>query len=139
MPTTASRFHGRNARLYVGLASSSAAASPVGFMTHFVINNASDAVEVTAWGDTGKTYLVGLPDASGTYEGYMDIAGGDFFTAARDGNARKWYFYPDLQNNAGVYFFSTGFFDQTNDVTVTDVGKTSGNWRAATDLLRVVP
>jgi hypothetical protein len=139
MPTTSVRTHGRNARLYVGIASGSAAPSPTLFHSSFDIQASTDQMEVTAWGDTGKTYLVGLPDAKGTYTGFYDVGGADLYTAALDGTARKFYFYPDTTGNVGVYFFGTAFFDQSIQFSVSDASKVTGNWTAASSIIKVVP
>ena len=139
MPTTSIRTHGRNARLYVGLASGAAAPSPTLFTDKFDLQATTDQAETTAWGDTGKTYVVGLPDAKGTFTGFYDVGGSDFYTAALDGVARKFYFYPDTVGNAGVYFFGTAFFDQSSQFSVSDASKVTGNWTAASPIIRVVP
>ena len=139
MPTTSIRTHGRNARLYVGLASSAALASPVLFIDKFNIEATTDQAETTGWGDANKTYVVGLPDSKGTLTGFADVGGADFYTAAQDGIARKWYFYPDPTGNSGVYFFGTAFFDQSYQFSVSDASKTTANWTAASATIRVVP
>jgi hypothetical protein len=139
MPTTSVRTHGRNGRLYAGLTSGSAAATPTLFHSTFDIQATTDQAETTAWGDTGKTYVVGLPDAKGTYAGFYDVGGADFYAAAQDGIARKFYFYPDTVGNPGVYFFGTAFFDQSAQFSVSDVSKTTGNWTAASPVVKVVP
>ena len=61
-----SRVHGRRGRLYVGIASDTASAAPVTYISKWSSNFSTDNVDVTAIGDSNKTYVAGLPDASGS-------------------------------------------------------------------------
>jgi hypothetical protein len=125
------RRHGRNGRLYMGIANSGATPSPVAFLSKWQLQAATDQVEATAFGDSNKTYLTGLPDAQGSFSGFWDDATAQSYTAALDGNARMFYLYPDAVNAAGVYWSGTAFFDFTVDVDVAGAVTVSGNWRAA--------
>lgn len=136
MPTTA-RFHGRNGRLYVAVAAGGSA-SLVAYAKSFTIDNTTDKPDVTAWGDANHTYLAGLPDDKGTFAGFSDIAGDALYTAARDGVARKTYFYPDFTNAPATYFFTTAFWDLHSSFDVSGPAAVTGNWVAATDVVRVV-
>ena len=60
------RLHGRNGRIYIGIASDTAAAEPLPFVATWSIAFSTDNAEVTALGDTVKTYVAGLPDATGS-------------------------------------------------------------------------
>lgn len=135
MPTQ--RFHGRNARLYAAIASGGTA-TPVVFLSKIDMQNTTDKADATAFGDTNKVQLAGLPNDQGSYSGFQDIAGADFYTAARDGVARKFYLYPDVQNAPGTYWFGTAFFDIAFSWDVAAASATSGNWTAATDIFRVL-
>jgi hypothetical protein len=104
------RRHGRNGRLYMNL-TSGGTAEPVAFLNNWEFNQATDTVEVTAFGDTNKVYVAGLPDASGSVSGFYDDATVQTYTAALDGVARKFYLYPDVSNNPGQYWWGTAFFD----------------------------
>ena len=137
MPPTTSRFHGRNARLY-GAITSGGSATPIVFLSKISMSNSTDKADATAFGDTNKIRLAGLPDDSGSFSGFMDIAGADFYTAARDGVARPFYLYPDTANAPGTYFFGKAFFDITFDLDVSSAGAVSGSWVAATDISRVL-
>lgn len=137
-PTTTQRFHGRNGRLYVGIANAAAAASPVAYVKQFTMDMTTDKPDVTAFGDTNKKQVVGLPNGAGTINGFADLAGDALYTAARDGIARKWYFYPDTVNSAGTYFFSAGNFDLSFDFSVDAGASFTGNWSATEDISRVL-
>jgi hypothetical protein len=130
------RTHGRNSRLYVDL-TGSGAATPVPFVTNVSLDASTDKVDVTAMGDTNKVYVVGLPDSSGSYSGWWDSGTAGLFTAATDGNARKFYFYPDATNTPGQYFYGTAFFDTSTSTGVGDAVAVSGSITAASKITLV--
>jgi hypothetical protein len=125
------RRHGRNGRLYLGIADSGAAPSSVAFLKQWSAQFATDTAEVTSFGDTNKVYVTGLPDAQGAYSGYWDDATPQSYTAALDGNSRKFYLYPDVTNAPTVYWYGTGFFDFSIDNPIDGPITMSGSWRAA--------
>ena len=129
--------HGRNGRLYMGIASSSAVASPVAFLKQWSAEFATDTVETTSFGDSNKTYVTGLPDAQGSFNGHWDDATQQTFTAGLDGQARRFYLYPDVTNAPGVYWYGTGFFDFSIDVPVDGVATMAGSWRAAATVAKI--
>ena len=91
------RVHGRKGRLYVGLANSTADAEEVAFLKGWEISFETDDVDVTAFGDVNKVSLAGLPDSSGTFDGFYDDATDQLYTAASDGEARRFYMNPTTQ------------------------------------------
>jgi hypothetical protein len=130
------RIAGRNGRVYLGLASSSASAEPVAYSNKWTIDAASDKIEVTAFGDTNKTYVSGLPDASGTFSGFYDDATSQSYTASQDGLARKFYLYPSLLT-ATQYWFGTVLVDFSAESGVADAVTASANWSAASPISKV--
>jgi hypothetical protein len=130
------RVHGRRGRLYVGIASDSAAAEPVAFLSKFSINFATDNVDVTANGDANKVYVAGLPDSSGSFSGFYDDASAQTYTAATDGLARRFYLYPTTPS-AGVYWFGTGLFDFSVEGDVGSAVTVSGDFQAASAVSKV--
>lgn len=132
----AAPIHGRKGRLYVGLASSSASAEPIANLRSFSVDFSTDDVEVTTFGDTNKTYVSGLPDAAGSFAGFYDSASAQLYTAATDGDARRFYLYPTT-GSTGTYFFGTAIFDFSIDQGVDDAVKVSGNWKAASSVTKV--
>jgi hypothetical protein len=120
----------------MGIASDTAAAEPVAFLNNWSINFSVDNVEVTAFGDTNKVYVAGLPDASGSYAGFYDDATAQMYTAAADGLARRFYLYPS-NNNTVQYFFGTALFDMTVEGTVDGSVNVSGDFNAASPISKV--
>lgn len=136
-PAASARYHGKNAKVYVGV-TSTAEASPVAYQAAFTISSATDRSDATAFGDLNQKALAGLPGASGTTSGWSDIAGDAFYTASVDGLARKTYFYPDFANSPGTYFFTTANWSMDLNIAVGATAAISGNWAAETDLKRVL-
>ena len=132
------RIHGRRGRLYVGLASDTAAAEAVTFLREWSIDFSVDNQDVTAFGDSNKTYVAGLPDATGGFSGFFDNATAQLYTAASDGLARRFYLYPDATvATAGPYWFGTALFDFSLSGAVDGAVTVSGNWNAASAVAKV--
>jgi hypothetical protein len=129
------RIHGRSGRLYAGITSAGTAES-IAFLNQWSIDFSVDFVDVTAFGDTNKTYVSGLPDAQGSFGGFYDTATAQLYTAATDGVARKFYLYPD-NGTTGQYWFGTGLFDFSVSSGVDAAATISGNWRAASAIAKV--
>lgn len=129
------RIHGRKGRLYAGVASGGTA-EPIAFLSRWSLDSSVDFPDVTAFGDGSRTYLAGLPDASGSFTGFYDDASAQLYTASTDGVARKVYLYPTT-DATGTYWFGTAFFDNTVETPVDGAVTVSGNFRAATTFLKV--
>lgn len=123
------RLAGRQGAVYMNL-TSGGTAEPVAYLTQWTLDASADRTDVTAFGDTTKTYVSGLPDAQGTYSGWYDTASAQMYTAAVDGVARKFYLYPD--RGASQYFWGTAFVDMSVDVSVDGAVSVDGSWAAAT-------
>lgn len=132
------RIHGRHGRLYVGLSSSASAAEPVTFLSNWSLDSSVDNVDVTAFGDSNKVYVAGLPDASGSFSGFFDDATAQVYTAASDGDARRFYLYPDSRNGtAGPYWYGTALFDFSVQGAVDGAVQVSGNLQAASTVTKI--
>lgn len=130
------RLHGRNGRIYMGLASSSATAEPLPFFADWSINFTVDKAEVTAMGDSNKVYVSGLPDASGDFSGFYDDATVQTYTAATDGQARKFYLYPST-NATTQYWFGTVLPDFAVNGGVSGAVQVKSSWNAASSIIKV--
>lgn len=129
------RIHGKDGRLYVGLASSTAAAEPVAFLNSWGIDQSTDRTEVTAFDDANKTYVAGKEDTQGTYGGFWDSATAQLYTAASDGAKRRFYLYPDATvGTTGPYWFGEAFFDWSVSGSADGAVEISGSWSAASNI-----
>lgn len=131
------RIAGTTGRLYVGIASSSAAAEPIAYISKMALDFATDDLEVTAMGDVNKVYVAGMPDCSGSFSGFYDDATAQTYTAARDGAARNFYWYPKTPSNTGPYWFGTGLFDFSIETDINGAVSVSGNFKAASAVTKV--
>lgn len=130
-----SPIHGRRGRLYVGITSSASSAEPVANLNGWSVDFSTDDVEVTCYGDSNKVYVSGLPDASGTFKGFFDSGSAQLYTAASDGDARRFYLYPS-NANTGQFWSGTAIFDFSVESDVGDAVKVSGNWKAASTVAK---
>lgn len=130
------RMAGRNARLYASITSGGTAES-IAFLNTWSIDFSTTRTDVTSFGDTTRVYVSGLPDAQGQYAGFMDAATAQFYTAAVDGVARKFYLYPSTVDAAGVYFFGTALFDFSVATGVDDAVTISGSFAGASGVAKV--
>ena|SRR6266540_1974711 len=132
------RLHGRNGTIYLGVASGTAVATPMQFAASWSIKFESDKEEVTALGDSNKTYVAGLPDASGEFSGFFDDATHQTYDAAVDGAARNFYLYPSVTGaGTGRYFYGTIFPDFSVNGAVGGAIEISSSWNAAGPITRV--
>lgn len=129
-----SRIAGRSGRLYANV-TSAGTAEPIMFIKQWSINFATDKIDVTAMGDTGKVYVAGLPDAAGDYQGWYDDATSQFYSAAVDGVARKFYLYPSNLTTT-QYWFGTAIFDYSVSAAVDGAIDISGSWSAASTVAK---
>jgi|SRR5215471_5363761 len=129
------RIAGRNGRLYAGIGSAGTA-EPIAFLSKWSLKFATDKIEVTAFGDSTKVYVSGMPDCQGDYSGFYDNATAQMYTAATDGVARRFYLYPDTTNNA-QYWFGTAIFDWSVDGDIGSSVNITGSLAAASAVAKV--
>lgn len=129
------RIAGRNGRLYMGLASATAVAEPVAFISKLKVGFPTADIKVTAFGDGHDVYVSGLPDPGGSFDGYYDNATAQTYTAAVDGIARRFYAYPDITGTQ--YWFGTAIFDFSCEWAVDGSVDISGNWKPASTVAKV--
>ena len=132
------RSHGRNGAVYLG-ATNGAAASPVTFQAAWSINMTVDKQDVTAFGDSNKIYVAGLPDASGDFSGFWDDATSQTYLAATDGLSRNFYLYANATTDPNIYFFGTVLPDFSMDGAVSGPVNMKATWNAASKIQRYTP
>lgn len=124
---------GRNGALYIDQsAGANGSAAAVANLNQFTLNQNRDKISTDAFGNTTKTYVVGLSDAALSFSGFWDSAGG--LSAVADGLARKFYLYADVTNLAGKYWFGQMYFDIETSSEVNGVVSVSGSGSAATSV-----
>ena len=124
---------GRNARILIDTSSAgTGSASIISSKNKWTLDQTADSFETTAFEDTSKSYVVGLPDASGTVEGFWDSADTSVYNVIGSSVGRKVYIYPDAVNNIGTYFFMTAFFSAKADGATSSAANFSLSFKAAT-------
>lgn len=126
------RIHGRRGRVYLAVASGGTA-EPIPFMSSWSINFETEKAEVTAFGDNNKVYVAGLPDASGEFGGFYDDATAQTYSAAVDGQPRKFYLYPSTLVNT-QYFFGEILPDFAVEGAVDDAVSVTSSWNASSEI-----
>lgn len=123
---------GRKGRIYVDVSTAgTSAAVPIANLSSWSINRSTDKIEVTAFGDTTKTYVVSLADAQGDFSGFWDTAGDQYKISAAIDGGRKFYIYPTTDDTT-KYWFGTAHFDISVSSQVSGAVEVSGSWAAAT-------
>lgn len=130
-----SRIHGRNGRVYLAIASGGTAA-PLPFQANWSISFETEKADVTAFGDNNMIYVAGLPDAAGEFAGFYDDATAQTYTAAVDGQPRKFYLYPSLLT-PGQYWHGEILPDFSVNGAVDGSVEVSASWNAATNIIKV--
>jgi hypothetical protein len=124
-----SRAHGKNARVFVSQ-SSATAASPISNLSKYALNRATDVVETTAFGDTNKTYVQGLPDLKGSISGFWDSASDPLYSAGNSPTGVNMYLYPDFVNTPTAYDYGPAWLNTSLDVAVNGPITISGDFVA---------
>jgi hypothetical protein len=122
----------------MGIASG-ALASALPFQASWSINMNTDKQDVTAFGDSNKVYVAGLPDASGDFSGFWDDATSQTYIAAVDGLARNFYLYPNITLDPNAYFFGQILPDFSMDGAVGGPVNFKCSWNAASKIQRYNP
>lgn len=111
-------------------ASGSAAAVTFANMTAWTINGTADAIEVTAFGDANKTYVQGLKDVTGSFNGfYDDSASAALFTSADSSDGVKLYLYPS-SDAITKYAYGPAWVDASISTEASGAVRVSANFRA---------
>jgi len=131
------RKHGQGDRLYVGIATSAAAAEPVTFLKSWTMNTSTKRADGTAFEDANEVSLAGKNAANGTFAGWYDDATEQTYTAANDGQPRRTYLYPVASvGTAGPYWFGETLLDFSASGDVDSVISISGSWSASSDWIK---
>lgn len=129
MAAVGTALHGKNGAIYLG--GPKGTGTKVVNKTEWTLSLNRDYVDSTVFGDSNKTYLVGLKDIQGTFAGLLDIQG-DAQVNAANSDAMQIYLYGD--DRVGQEFlvaYGPGLMDASITASNTDAIKCTGNFRAA--------
>ena len=128
MANSGTKLHGKNGAIY--LDGPKGSGTKVANETEWTLNLNRDYVDATVFGDTNKTYLVGLKDISGTYAGLMDVSG-DLLINATSSDTVLIYLYADDGVSPILIGSGPGLIDGAIQASNTDAVKVTGNFRAS--------
>lgn len=125
-------YHGRKGVVYMSTSGSGTAVSVVGLKS-WSLSMPTDKVEVTAFGNTNKTYVQGLPDATGDISGWWDDTSDALYDASRSTDGVKMYLYPS-SDAPTKYWYGPAWVDfsitvaHDGAVEVSAAFAANGNW-----------
>lgn len=123
------KIHGKNGAIYIN--GPKGTGVKVAAKSGYTLNLGRDYVDATTFGDKNKTYLTGLKDVSGTWEGLMDVSG-DLLVNLTDEDETAIYLYADDRDGFEILLASgLGLFDASINASNADAIRCSGNFRAA--------
>lgn len=122
------KLHGKNGAIY--LTGPKGTGNKVSNRTEWTLNLNRDYVDATVFGDTNKTYLVGLKDIQGTYAGLLDVSG-DLMINSTNSDTVQIYLYADDTTSAVCVAYGPGLIDGAITASNTDAVRVSGNFRAS--------
>lgn len=99
-------------------------------LNKWTLNLATDKIEVTAFQDTNKVYVTGLPDIKGTIGGFYDSGALDIFNVALGTVAALLNLYPSSLDTA-TFFGGKAWLDSAIDVDAKGAVTINSNFVAA--------
>lgn len=121
-------YAGRKGVVYLSTTGSGAATNVLK-LTNWTLDQSTDKIEVTAFGDANKTYVQGLKDVKGTFKGFWDDTETKPFVAADSTDGCKLYLYPSADASA-AYWYGPAWMDVSIDTGVADAVSISGSFAA---------
>jgi hypothetical protein len=123
------KLHGKNGAIYFN--GGKGAGNKVANKVEWTLNLNRDYVDATVFGDTNKTYLVGLKDVQGSFNGLLDTSG-DLIVNATSSDEVQIYLYGDDRDGFELLIaHGLGLVDAQITNSNTDAIRCSGNFRAA--------
>jgi hypothetical protein len=123
------RYAGTRGLVYISTSLSGAAAS-VGQLTKWALDQSTDKLDVTCFGDTNKVYVQSWGAFKGTFNGFWSDADDTIFSAADSATGCNIYLYPSA---AAItkYWYGPAFLDASVDTDVNGTVNISGSFSAA--------
>lgn len=121
-------YHGKSGRVMMSTTGTGAAVA-VASLTTWSVDASTDTVEVTAFGDTNKAYVQGLPDISGAFDGFFNDADSTLFTGSGSADGVKLYLYPST-NALSKYWYGPAWVSYSVSTGVGEAVAISANFVA---------
>jgi hypothetical protein len=117
------RYHGKRGQVKIG-------ATVVASLNSWTLNSATDKADVTAFGDSNKQYVTGLPDVKGSLAGWFDDAEEALFLAAEGDAPVALDLFP-VSTLTGTHWNGQAYLDANVECPATGPITVSGDWVAA--------
>jgi hypothetical protein len=129
---TGTKLHGKNGAIYFVAEKGAVGAQKVANKVEWTLNLNRDYVDATVFGETNKTYLVGLRDVQGTFNGLFDSSG-DLIVNNTTTDQVSIYLYADDRElpYTRLIAYGLGLLDGSITASITDAVRVTGNFRAA--------
>lgn len=121
-------YSGRRGVVYSSTTGTGAASNVLN-LTSWTLDMTQDTQEVTSFGDTNRTYVVGLRDTQGEIEGYWNDAEDKPFAGAESTDGVKLYLYPTA-DAPSKYFYGPAWVDVSIDTKVDGPVKIKMSFKA---------
>jgi hypothetical protein len=122
------KYPARKGVIYLSTSGSGSASAVIG-LNKWTLDQTTDKIDVTAFGDTNKTYVQGLPDIKGTFSGFWDDTETKPGTGASSTDGVKLYLYPS-SDAATKYKCGPAWLDLSFDVSVSGAVAVNGSFVA---------
>lgn len=117
------RYGGISARIYIN-------GTAVVGLADWTVDMSNEQIEVTAFGDTNKTYVQGFPDLKGTFSGFWDDTEDAVWTATQGVVPVYLSIYPSLTASS-KYLYGPAWLSASLSAGAKDAVKTSGTFTAS--------
>jgi hypothetical protein len=122
------KYHGKRGRAYISTTGGTAAIAVVG-LNAWNLDMPTDKVEVSEFGDTNKTYVQGLRDATGAVAGFWDDTSDTLYDASASTDPVNVYLYPSL-DAITKYFYGKFWVDFSINTGMGQAVQVSANLAA---------
>lgn len=122
-------YHGKKSQIYISTSGAGTAAY-VPFIADWTLDKSTDTVEVSAMGDTNKSFVQGLPNCQGTFSGFFDSAQDNLFDAAESSTPVKMYIYPS-SDAPTIYHYGTAWVSASMASGISAAVTVTGSFIAA--------
>ena len=102
-------------------------------LSAWTLDMARDTADVTAFGDTTKQYVMGLPDVKGTYTGWWNSASSPALFDVAQGSTPVTLNLIPSTDEPTYYFKGTAYMDASIDCSADGAISITGNFVAAGD------
>jgi hypothetical protein len=122
------KYAGKNGLVYMSVDGASAPVL-VGGMRAFTLDLSTDKIDVTEFGATNKTAVLGFPAARGTIEGFWSADDSTLRAAANSLSGTNLALYP-MSAMMNRYFGGPAWVDYSLRTAVDTAVTMTGNWEA---------